>query len=123
MALLTWAAWSGFSQAVTEAQDHDPGSPTLAALQFVVGCCALTALVGAWRRAPWARHATLAWGVTCAVMVVLLAPLGFVDQADRGGLWKGALVILALMMVLWWYIGRWRQDVMAPATDATSSVR
>jgi peptidoglycan/LPS O-acetylase OafA/YrhL len=121
IAILAAASCNAFSQAWTESHDHDPGSPMLALLQFLAGALALAAAVGTWQRTRWARAAICAWGLTSAAMVVMLEPLGFVARADRAGLWEGAVVIVALMALLQWLVGRWRLNAAATTGSRESA--
>lgn len=106
VALLLAAGVNALYQTSNEISDPEPGSLPLAALQLVAGACAIIAATGLLRRSAWTPSAIGAWGVVSATMVVLLEPLKFVGAEDRGGLWQGAGVILAMAAVMFWYVGR-----------------
>jgi peptidoglycan/LPS O-acetylase OafA/YrhL len=106
IALLLAAGVNALFQTSNEIRDPEPGSVPLACLQLAAGACALISAAGVLRRASWTQRAIGAWGAVSATMVVLLEPLTFVGAEDRGGLWQGAAVILAMAAVMIWYLRR-----------------
>ncbi len=114
VALLTAAGLNALLQVFNEISDPEPGSLMLGALQFATAISALLAAIAVARRDTRAPAVILAWGAISASLVVLLEPLGFVEAADRMGLWQGAAALLAIAATLCWYVRR----TLVPRTAA-----
>jgi hypothetical protein len=97
---------NGLAQIGNEIRDPESGSLALALLHLAVALCSFAAAFGLWRRASWAPLAVVAWGITCAAMIVLLEPLHFADGSDRASLWQGAAAVLVVAAILYWYVKR-----------------
>ena len=104
-----------FLNSVIEAKQRaqDPTGELAALLWLQVGeaLLCLTVLVALFRRTSWRLMAIIAWGAYSAAFVMALGPVLSLPASARSGLPGGAVVILGLAALFWWYV---RRDALRP---------
>ena len=91
------------------------GPRVLDALQVGIGLAAMAAARGSWTGARGAPAAALAYGATCAAMLLALPTILSLEPDARPGLFAGAAAVALLGVLSAWYLRRLdRRDAGIP---------
>ena len=106
--LLGLAALNAGAQVVLPffGMSNDPA--LLMAMQALCTVAGGAAAVGAWRGRTWAPWMTFVYGAVTAAMIISLGPMLSLDDEARKGLLSGGAVVLALCALMAWGL-RWAQ--------------
>lgn len=110
--ILAFSVYNGLRGGPSLLRDAvNPRQVVVAVGQIVYAVTALLALLGLWRRSPWALAVTAAWALA-TIVVGAVASIAWSDAGMGTALSAGLVTAILVGWVVWfvWYLTRSRPD-------------